>query len=104
MRSSFFGISLPWGRETRHHRRLSPRKSKDQQDIIADYRRTLDSLHDAWAAFNEADNDCVDTAIIRVALAERELGATLKQARESGVDALPALIEGDELGLWPFNF
>ena len=94
MRSSFFGISLPWVQ--------SSRKSKDQQDIIADYRRTLDSLHDAWAAFNEADDDSIDTAILRVALAERELGATLKQARDSGVVASPTLIEGDELGLWPF--
>lgn len=94
MRSMVLRISLPWVQ--------SSRKSKDQQDIIADYRRTLDSLHDAWAAFNEADNDCVDTAILRVALAERELGATLTRARDSGVAAPPALIEGDDLVLWPF--
>lgn len=94
MRSAFFGIRFPWSRP-------SP-EIKNHQGIIEDFRRAVASWQDAWAAFNEADNDSIDTAILRVALAERELGATLKQARDSGVAALPALMEGDELGLWPF--
>jgi hypothetical protein len=94
MRSAFLGIRFPWSQP-------SP-VTKKHEGIIEDFYRAVASWQDAWAAFNEADDDSIDTAILRVALAERELGATLKQARDSGVVAPPTLIEGDELGLWPF--
>lgn len=94
MRSALFGIKFRWSQP-------SP-ETKKHEGIIKDFRCAVASLENAWAAFNEADNDSVDTAILRVALAERELGATFTRARDSGVAAPPDIIEGDELRLWPF--